>query len=198
VHGRFGVPIRLSQAVAANGPRPKRLAGGAIAPGVRALHETGHRMTSRTLAEPVFDHLSIGVASLERAIDFYDAALAPLGLRRLWRRGRAAGYEPEGFGGEAPFAALITVKPSRERRYDVQSFPGTQVSIGPLAAWPRVSDGVQTILDVHETGFGRDFSQHDAAEMLTRLEVHAVLLGHGTQLELLHVGCHSHMDRFHA
>lgn len=43
-------------------------------------------------AEGVFDHLSIGVSDLERAIRVYDAALAPLGITRLWRSARAAGY----------------------------------------------------------------------------------------------------------
>jgi catechol 2,3-dioxygenase-like lactoylglutathione lyase family enzyme len=43
-------------------------------------------------------HLSFGVANLERAIAFYDAALAPLGLTRVWTNPRAAGYGPPGRG----------------------------------------------------------------------------------------------------
>lgn len=54
----------------------------------------------------MFDHISIGVESLERAVAFYDAVLAPLGYVRLWLNARAAGYGPEGFEGEAPFAIL--------------------------------------------------------------------------------------------
>lgn len=54
----------------------------------------------------LFDHLSIGVSSLERSVTFYDAALAPLGLTRLWLTHRAAGYGPPGFTGEAPFAII--------------------------------------------------------------------------------------------
>ena len=45
----------------------------------------------------MLDHLSLGTADLARAIAFYDAALAPLGVVRLWTRGDAAGYgEPGG------------------------------------------------------------------------------------------------------
>lgn len=66
----------------------------------------GSRMTVPTLTTPVFDHLSIGVEDLERSTAFYDAALAPLGYVRLWRNARAAGYGPEGFEGEAPFAII--------------------------------------------------------------------------------------------
>jgi catechol 2,3-dioxygenase-like lactoylglutathione lyase family enzyme len=54
----------------------------------------------------VFDHLSLGVADLDRAVAFYDAALGPLGYVRLWRNARSAGYGPEGFVGEAPFAII--------------------------------------------------------------------------------------------
>jgi catechol 2,3-dioxygenase-like lactoylglutathione lyase family enzyme len=41
-------------------------------------------------------HLSFGVSDLERAIAFYDAALASLGLTRVWTRSDAAGYGPLG------------------------------------------------------------------------------------------------------
>ncbi len=55
----------------------------------------------------MYDHLSLGVAELDRAAAFYDAALAPLGLVRLWRVARAVGYGPPGFVGEAPFAVVL-------------------------------------------------------------------------------------------
>lgn len=55
----------------------------------------------------MYDHLSLGVSDLERAVALYDAALAPLGLVRLWRSERAAGYGPPGFKGEAPFALVV-------------------------------------------------------------------------------------------
>ena len=41
-------------------------------------------------------HLSLGVADLERAMAFYDAALAPLGCVRLWQNAKGAGYGPIG------------------------------------------------------------------------------------------------------
>ena len=43
-------------------------------------------------------HLSFGVADLARAIAFYDAALAPLGLVRVWSTERSAGWGPAGKG----------------------------------------------------------------------------------------------------
>lgn len=55
----------------------------------------------------MYDHLSLGVADLDRAAAFYDACLLPLGLVRLWRVPRAVGYGPPGFTGEAPFAVVL-------------------------------------------------------------------------------------------
>lgn len=55
----------------------------------------------------MFDHLSIGVRDVDRSAAFYDAVLAPLGVVRLWRNPRNAGYGPAGFTGEAPFAILL-------------------------------------------------------------------------------------------
>ena len=43
-------------------------------------------------------HLSFGISDLGRAIAFYDAALAPLGLTRVWTTDNAAGYGPPGHG----------------------------------------------------------------------------------------------------
>jgi catechol 2,3-dioxygenase-like lactoylglutathione lyase family enzyme len=54
----------------------------------------------------VFDHISIGVADLERASEFYDACLAPLGYVRLWQNARSVGYGPAGYEAEAPFAIV--------------------------------------------------------------------------------------------
>ena len=43
-------------------------------------------------------HLSFGVADLQRAIAFYDAALAPLGYVRVWTSETQAGYGLPGGG----------------------------------------------------------------------------------------------------
>lgn len=43
----------------------------------------------------MFDHVSIGVKSLERARAFYDATLAPLGYDRLSNFGNTVGYGSE-------------------------------------------------------------------------------------------------------
>ena len=43
-------------------------------------------------------HVSFGVSDLEPAIAFYDAALARLGITRVWTKPNAAGYGPPGGG----------------------------------------------------------------------------------------------------
>lgn len=40
----------------------------------------------------MLDHLSLGTTDLERARAFYDAALAPLGVVRVWPRADGVGY----------------------------------------------------------------------------------------------------------
>ncbi len=61
----------------------------------------------------MLDHLSLGVADLGRSRAFYDAALEPLGYRRLFDEASASGYD------RAPAKALAfwitqhrTVKPN--------------------------------------------------------------------------------------
>jgi catechol 2,3-dioxygenase-like lactoylglutathione lyase family enzyme len=45
----------------------------------------------------MLDHVTIGVTDLARSLAFYDAALAPLGIARLFAEGNAfAGYGAEG------------------------------------------------------------------------------------------------------
>ena len=43
-------------------------------------------------------HLSFGVEDLERAAQFYDRILAPLGFVRVWSNERGAGFGPKGGG----------------------------------------------------------------------------------------------------
>jgi len=43
-------------------------------------------------------HLSLGVADLQRAADFYDAVLRELGYVRVWADSTAVGYGPAGGG----------------------------------------------------------------------------------------------------
>lgn len=54
----------------------------------------------------MIDHLSLGVANLDRAAAFYDAVLSALGYTRLGGNARSVVYGPEGFAGEAPFAII--------------------------------------------------------------------------------------------
>jgi len=44
----------------------------------------------------MLSHLSLGVRDLQAARAFYDAALAPLGVVRVWSSPRGAGYGPPG------------------------------------------------------------------------------------------------------
>jgi len=55
----------------------------------------------------MFDHLSLGVADLDRAAAFYDAALGALGHVRLTENPRHVSYGPPGFAGEPRFAILV-------------------------------------------------------------------------------------------
>ena len=41
-------------------------------------------------------HLSFGVADLDRATAFYDAAMAPIGFVRVWTSVKGVGYGPPG------------------------------------------------------------------------------------------------------
>ena len=51
-----------------------------------------------------FSHVTIGTDRMNRAMRFYDAVLAPLGLKRHVTAKVAIGYAPEGFAGvNAPF-----------------------------------------------------------------------------------------------
>ena len=52
----------------------------------------------------MIDHVSLGVADLDRAVVFYDAVLAPLGYRQLWTNARSAGYGVQGT--EEPLAIV--------------------------------------------------------------------------------------------
>ncbi|MEM1416653.1 MAG: VOC family protein [Myxococcota bacterium] len=57
-------------------------------------------------------HLSLGVSDLARARAFYDAALAPLGIVRVWQTEGALGYgEP---GGADELALFVTGEPLPE------------------------------------------------------------------------------------
>lgn len=52
----------------------------------------------------MFSHVTVGASDIERAANFYDAVLAPLGLTRQRTRRAALGYAPAGFTGiELPF-----------------------------------------------------------------------------------------------
>jgi catechol 2,3-dioxygenase-like lactoylglutathione lyase family enzyme len=47
---------------------------------------------------PMLHHFSLAVTDLERAANFYDAALSPLGYVRVWTHKTAVGYGSAGGG----------------------------------------------------------------------------------------------------
>lgn len=126
----------------------------------------------------MFDHLSVGVEDLARAVTFYDACLAPLGYVRLFLAARAAGWGPPGYEAEAPFAVvaagpeasppgrgahLAFVAPSREavNRFHAEALrnggvdegpPGIRESYDPgyYAAFVRDPDGHRLEAVLHE------------------------------------------------
>jgi catechol 2,3-dioxygenase-like lactoylglutathione lyase family enzyme len=60
----------------------------------------------------MISHLSFGVNDLERAADFYESALGPLGYVRVFTKNHAVGFgEPEREGGLALFAKPQQAKP---------------------------------------------------------------------------------------
>ena len=59
-------------------------------------------------------HLSLGVADLECATRFYDAALAPLGYVRVWADATAVGYGPPGGGDKL----ALKLRPARQAASD--------------------------------------------------------------------------------
>ena len=100
-------------------------------------------------------HLSFGVADLQRAIAFYDAALGALGYARVWTAAAAAGYgEPGGNDRPGPGFHLAFVAQSRaavERFHAAalaaggtdEGAPGLRPHYGPnyYAAFVRDPDG---------------------------------------------------------
>jgi catechol 2,3-dioxygenase-like lactoylglutathione lyase family enzyme len=65
----------------------------------------------------MFDHLSLGVADLERSAAFYDAVLGALGYVRLTENPRHVSYGPAGFTGEPPFAILSSAGAKAPARF---------------------------------------------------------------------------------
>lgn len=107
----------------------------------------------------MYDHLSLGVSDLDRAGGFYDRALAPLGVVRLWRAQRAVGYGPPGFVGEAPFAIVLEGREARRvagafhlafaatTRAAVDAFHAAALAAG------GVDDGAPGIREHYDAGY---------------------------------------------
>jgi len=63
-----------------------------------------------TLSDPMLDHISLGCADLAASGTFYDAALAPLGYRRVFERNIGVAYGP-GPGREGLLFWIIQPEP---------------------------------------------------------------------------------------
>jgi catechol 2,3-dioxygenase-like lactoylglutathione lyase family enzyme len=100
-------------------------------------------------------HLSLGVADLERAARFYDAALSPLGYVRVWADDRGVGYGSPGGGDRlalklypaspppGPGFHLALAAPSREA---VERFHAAALAHGGREnerprLWPEYGEG---------------------------------------------------------
>ena len=70
----------------------------------------------------MFDHVSLGVANLDRAAAFYDAAMTALGYVRLSHNARSVCYGPEGFAGEPPFAIVLPAEGGQAARAPGRGF----------------------------------------------------------------------------
>jgi catechol 2,3-dioxygenase-like lactoylglutathione lyase family enzyme len=71
----------------------------------------------------MYSHITVGTSNLRRAMRFYDAALAPLGLKRRRTFKIAASYAPEDFSGVNEVFWVV-------RPYDGQAAsPGNGVTV---------------------------------------------------------------------
>jgi catechol 2,3-dioxygenase-like lactoylglutathione lyase family enzyme len=71
----------------------------------------------------MYSHITVGTSSLRRAMRFYDAALAPLGMKRTRTFKIAASYAPPDFSGvNEPF---WVVRPNDEN----EATPGNGVTV---------------------------------------------------------------------
>lgn len=59
----------------------------------------------------MLSHVSLGVSDLDRSLAFYDAALAPLGVVRVWTYEKGAGYGAPG----GPDKLAIFIQSTDER-----------------------------------------------------------------------------------
>lgn len=92
----------------------------------------------------MFSHVTVGTSRLTRALRFYDAALAPLGLKRRRTSKAAASYAPADFSGlNEPFWVVrpldgqaatagngVTVAFEADSRAEVDAFHQAALSAG--------------------------------------------------------------------
>ena len=60
----------------------------------------------------MIDHVTFGVADFARSVAFYDAALAPLGIKRLFDPQDSGSVSSTGYGDKRPFFWIAEVRPT--------------------------------------------------------------------------------------
>jgi catechol 2,3-dioxygenase-like lactoylglutathione lyase family enzyme len=73
----------------------------------------------------VIDHITFGVSDFERAVQFYDRALAPLGVRRLFNP-PAEPVKVTGYGDDRPFFWLAETGPVKGQLHIALAAPGRE------------------------------------------------------------------------
>lgn len=126
----------------------------------------------------MIDHLSHGVADLDRALAFYDAALGGLGHVRVWSHERGAGYGPPGAVDE-PFAIHAAGTAARAPgagchlafaaadRAAVDAFHAGAVAAGgtddgPPGLRPRYGEGYYAAFVIDPDGYRLEAVCHEA------------------------------------
>ena len=89
----------------------------------------------------MLDHVSIGVADIARARRFYDAALAPLGFKRLSDGDTALGYGKNGVAALWVLAALRPVPADAESGLHICLTAPTRLSVDAFHAAALASGG---------------------------------------------------------
>jgi catechol 2,3-dioxygenase-like lactoylglutathione lyase family enzyme len=123
----------------------------------------------------VIDHLSLGTADLAHATAFYDAALAPLGIVRVWSYPEAVGYGLPGGGdklalkarpGAAPPGAGFHLALSARSREEVDAFHRAALAAGgrddgPPGLRPKYGPGYYAAFVVDPDGHRLECVRHE-------------------------------------
>jgi catechol 2,3-dioxygenase-like lactoylglutathione lyase family enzyme len=132
----------------------------------------------------MLDHLSLGTVNLERAIKFYDAILAPLGIVRVWTRADGVGY---GYPGDEDKLAIklrqgavvpgpgFHVAPTARTQLEVDTFFRAALDHGGTddgkpGLRPHYGDNYYAAFVADPDGYRVEAVCHDAAPATTKSE----------------------------